>query len=322
MSAHIKIVSIGAAIQDIFLQGKIFAAHREDGNYVQEFELGSKNEIETITYDTGGGATNASVTFARQGLHSMYMGVVGDDIAGKAVLNALHRDGVDTSLVQYSSKAGTGTSVILLSPKGERTVLTYRGASKTYNISESSFHDVRADWFYISSLSGDFEALKTITKYAVTHDIKIAINPGRGELTDKKVFMELLPNFTLLSLNKEEMAGLFGGSSATELVQAASRHVPLALLTDGPSGSYVCDGKNIYKAGVYREVPVLDRIGAGDAFSSGFVTMIAKGQNIERALTFASANSTSVVGSLGAKTGILPESTRLHSMPIGVTKLS
>ncbi|HUC20063.1 MAG TPA: PfkB family carbohydrate kinase, partial [Candidatus Polarisedimenticolaceae bacterium] len=80
---------------------------------------------------------------------------------------------------------------------------------------------------------------------------------------------------------------------------------PYVVLTDGPKGSYASDGSSIYYAGQYKKVKVVDRLGAGDAFCSGFTAGIAQGWPIDQALTLASANSTSVVGSIGAKSGIL-----------------
>ena len=122
MSRAIKIISIGAAVQDVILRGRIFEPHREeDGDLVNEFELGSKNEVEAITHSVGGGATNAAVTFARQGLRSFYMGKIGDDVPGKVVLETLRQDNVDTSLVSYNKELGTGFSAILLAPNGERS---------------------------------------------------------------------------------------------------------------------------------------------------------------------------------------------------------
>ena len=322
MARDVKIISIGAAVQDVILRGRIFEPHRdEDGDKVNEFELGSKNEVEAITHSSGGGATNAAVTFARQGLRSFYMGKIGDDTPGKVILETLRQDNVDTSLVGYNRDLGTGFSAILLSPGGERTVLTYRGASSQYHLKETDFFNQTADWIYISSLSGDTAALKTIVKYAQKNDIKIAINPGKGELKEKKLLKEILPAISVLSLNKEEMAQLFPGETARELAVAAAGHVPLVLLTDGPKGSYACDGAKLYKAGVYEDVPVIDRLGAGDAFNSGFVTAIARGQTVEEALTLASANSTSVVGQIGSKAGILKASARLHDMEIKVSQL-
>lgn len=322
MTRDIKIISIGAAVQDVILRGRIFEPHRdEDGDHVEEFSLGSKNEVEAITHSTGGGATNAAVTFARQGLRSFYMGKIGDDVPGKVVLETLRLDNVDTTLVGYNKELGTGFSAILLAPNGERTVLVYRGASNDYHLKEANFFNQTADWIYISSLSGDSEALKAVVKYAQKNDIKIAINPGKGELKEKKLLKELMPAFSILSLNKEEMGMLFSGETARDLAIQAAKHVPLVLLTDGPRGSYACDGAKVYKAGIYEDVPVIDRLGAGDAFTSGFVAAIAKGQTIEDALTLASANSTSVVGKIGSKAGILHHSARLHDMPIKASEL-
>lgn len=319
---NIKVISIGAAVQDVILRGRIFEPHREeDGDLVAEFELGSKNDVEAITHSTGGSGTNAAVTFARQGLRSFYMGRIGDDVPGKVVLDVLRHDDVDTSLVDVSKDLGTAFSAILLSPGGERTVLTYRGASSRYHLKESDFLNQTADWIYVGSLSGDMAALKTIVSYARKHGIKVASTPGLGELKQKAAFKELLQDITVLSVNKEEMAMLFNGETAKDLAIQAAKYVSIAVVTDGPKGVHTCDGSKIYKAGVYEDVPVIDRLGAGDAFTSGFVAAIAAGQSIEQALTLGSANSTSVVGQIGSKAGILHHSARLHDMPIKVTSV-
>lgn len=316
-----SIISIGAAVQDVFLQGKLFTAHREHGEMVQEFDLGSKNEIEGVIQTTGGGATNAAVTFARQGFHSAYMGRVGKDIAGRVVLEELKKDHVNTALVGYSDTVGTGYSTLLLAPNGERTILTYRGASSHYGLHKADFQHVEPDWFYVSSLSGDFGSLEVIMKYARKNRIKVAINPGKGELANKTQFKEFLPDISILSVNKEEAAKLFPGETADELIRAAAKHVPYVIITDGPKGSIATDGKHVYKAGMYADVKVIDRTGAGDAFSSGFVAMLAAGQGIEKAIIFASANSTSVVSKIGAKAGILNRQEHLHAMPLVIRAL-
>src|SRR5690606_5438231 len=188
----------------------------------------------------------------------------------------------------YSETYGTGYSTILLAPSGERTILTYRGASAKYELTQKHFQNVKPDWFYISSLSGDIEALETIVAYAKKHNIKIAINPGQGELRSRG-FRGLLPNFTILSINKEELESLFGTADLYTLMSKANKEIPIVVVTDGPKGSYVIDGEYIYKAGMYEDVRVEDRAGAGDAFHSGFVAMIAQNESVEKAITFGSA---------------------------------
>jgi sugar/nucleoside kinase (ribokinase family) len=90
----------------------------------------------------------------------------------------------------------------------------------------------------------------------------------------------------------------------------------MVVVTDGPKGSYVIDSEAIYQAGMYKDVKVVDRAGAGDAFSSGFVATIAKGGSVPDAITYGSANSTSVVQQIGAKAGILRNSNNLVSMKV------
>lgn len=315
------IVAIGAAVQDVFLEGKIFRPQKEHGELVNEFELGTKNEIDGVTISTGGGATNASVTFARLGLNSWFMGRIGEDIAGRVVLESLADEKVNTSLVWASKELGTGYSTLLLAPSGERTILTYRGASLVFQLQTTRFKSVKPDWFYISSLSGDIESLETIVAYAKKRKIKIAINPGKGELKERVRFKKLLDDFSILSINKEEMEELFGTADLFTLLKKANEHVGIVVVTDGPRGSYVIDGSKIYKAGMYKNVKVIDRAGAGDAFCSGFVAMIANGKTIEEAITYGSANSTSVVSKIGAKAGILHTSRGLDSMKIQTTNL-
>ena len=320
--ADTKILCIGAAVQDVFLQGKIFKPHKEeDGELVEEFVLGSKNDIEGVTISTGGGATNGAVTFARQGLHAMFMGKIGNDIAGKIVLDDLHENGVDTSLVEKLDSVGTGYSCLLLAPNGERTILTYRGASIHMDFTKQDFHDTEADWLFLTSFAGDFEALQKVFAYAKSKNIKIAMIPGKDELKEPAKLKQFISHLELIGGNKEEFMMLFAGQTLEELVCEANKAVHYVVCTDGAKGAVAADRWHIVKAGMYKDVEVIDRTGAGDAFASGFVAMIASGESLEKAVTFASANSTSVVTKIGAKAGILGLHEHVHDMPLEVREL-
>src|SRR5436190_8291037 len=93
---NVKILTFGAATQDVFLMGKALHARRDvrSRDYVEQFPLGAKIDVERVHFDTGGGATNAAVTFARQGLDATFVGKVGHDPAGAEIVRALRRDGV------------------------------------------------------------------------------------------------------------------------------------------------------------------------------------------------------------------------------------
>ena len=312
-------LSIGAAVQDVFL------SHSDEFKPVVEnphesfmkLELGAKIDVNQINFTTGGGATNAATTFARQGLHSIFMGTIGRDPAGEAVLADLNKERVNVAHVSYSETYNTGYSVLLLAPTGERTILTYRGASTHYDIKNFDLSELgHVDWLYVSSMAGSMEVIDKLFQQARELDIKIAFNPGKNELKQTEKLKGLLEDVEILSLNKEEMQMIVEGQTSEELARHGTHYCPVVIVSDGPRGVVATDGKTVISAGIYEDVPVTDRTGAGDAFGSGFVSQWAQGASLKDAIVFASANSTNVVTKIGAKTGILEEDVQLHDMPL------
>jgi sugar/nucleoside kinase (ribokinase family) len=323
MTKDIHIIAVGSASEDVYLSGSAIAAvcNPVTNECVEQFPLGAKIEVERMVYGTGGGATNAAVTFSRQGLHASFAGKIGKDPAGEEIIRVLTEEKVSTEHVSYDDTIGTQFSTILLNETGERTILIYRGASHNHKVEDYDAATMHADWMYISSLAGAMDVLEHLVNHAHHMGIKVALNAGEAELKQKDRLQALLPKLTVFAQNKEEMSELFEGDTCEELARSATKTIPFVVVTDGPNGVVASDGKKIYRGGMYEDVPVVDRLGAGDAFSSGFVAMIAKGEGIEQAITFASANSTSVVGVIGAKPGILYEDAKLHSMPIEITDI-
>ena len=322
MHSDTKIITFGGGSQDVFIEGKALRAKRDvrEHDYVETFPLGAKIDIEKTTFDIGGGATNAAVTFARQGFNIGYVGKIGRDPAGSELLRVLQRENVDTERVVYDKKLGTQYSVIMLSPTGERTILVYRGASHSLTQKDVAIRTLEADWFYITTLDGNFPFLTKLLNHAVAHGIKVALDPGAKELEQPKKLKALLPMVTVLKANAEELATLFGGDNLKDTVTIAAGNCEYVVGTDGPHGSYAVYDNTLYRAGTYQKVKVIDRTGAGDAFGSGFVAALAQGKILEDALTLGSANATSVVTKVGAKAGIL-RTGRLARMRIEISDL-
>lgn len=315
----IKIITIGAAVQDVFLSNsdEFKPVSDQPANEVfMKLEMGAKADVNNINFSTGGGATNAAVTFTRQGINAEFMGTIADDPAGQAVLADLDKEGVGTKYVSYTDRHHTGYSVLLLAPSGERTILTYRGASTHFNSKDFDVSKADADWLYLSSMAGDMTVLNKIFTTAKKQNIKIFFNPGKGELKQTDKLKGLLEDVDVLSVNREEAKLLVNGDSLDELIRRLMHLVPMAIISDGPNGVIASDGKTIVRAGMYEDVKVIDRTGAGDAFGSGFLSYWAKGKSLKDSIVFASANSTSVVTKIGAKEGILQKDTKLHSMPL------
>lgn len=318
MSGHIKILTIGKATQDVFLQSDEFDPHTEGKVAYTHLPLGVKMEVDKVTFSTGGNATNVAVTLARQGIDASYMWTLGFDAASKIIMHELNTEGVHTAYVAQKDKYQAGYSAILIATNGERTILNYRGVSTDAHGMDLDFSAIeKADWVYPTSLAnGGLGLLKKIVDHAEKAGAKVMLNPAGPELAEPEKLKELLKSVDILCVNKEEMQKLVHGQTTEELVRHGLSLVPVVIVSDGPNGVAASDGKTIVKAGMYEDVKVIDRTGAGDAFASGFLSQWVQGKSLAESIVFASANSTSVVQYIGAKPGILKKGVKLHDMPI------
>lgn len=313
-----KILTIGKATQDVFLQSDEFDPHMEGEIAYAHLPLGVKMEVSKVTFATGGNASNVAVTFARQGLPVEYMWTLGYDPASETVLRDLDHEGVATHRAVRKEHYQAGYSTILIATNGERTILNHRGVSTDAQGIDLDFDAIaEADWVYPSSLAnGGIELLRKIVDYAEKNDTKVMLNPAGPELAEANKLKALLESVEVLCVNKEEVQMLVEGEDLEELVRHALHYVPVVIVSDGPNGVVASDGKTIIRAGMYEDVKVVDRTGAGDAFASGFLSQWAQGRSLKESIIFASANSTSVVTKIGAKPGILHKGAKLHDMPI------
>lgn len=315
-----RIVSLGAALQDIYLidHDDLVATQIGETAIFGKVLVGSKVDIDKISYEVGGGGINSAITFARCGHEAIFMVNIGRDSAGAAIVRALDREGVDSSYVNFLERKTTGTSIILLDSKsGERTILTCRGASEQFgNFSEHDLDMMQPDWLYVTTLRGDMDTLGRFFQHAKELGTKIMFNPGVRELENISELTKLLKYVDILNVNKSEAAKIVPGVILTELLYHLNGYVPVAIITDGPMGGIAGNGTEVYRFGIYADVRIKDATGAGDAFGSGFLAAIANGKSFRSALIFASANSTSVVSKMGANKGILTGRESLHPMPI------
>jgi len=317
MSSTPKLLAIGKASQDVFLQSsKDFQPYEHRGVQYEQLPLGKKIHVDSVDFTTGGNATNVAVTFARQGLRSMYAWTIGTDNSSHAILTDLDNEGIDTSGVIQDEQHRTSYSTILLAPTGERTVLNYMGTPIRDDSVPFDMAVVEsADWLYLSSINNMTLLDKLVTK-AVQHGVKIMMNPSGAELEEASKLRSILEDVEVVAVNKEEAQLLVAGETLEELARHLTHYCKVAIVSDGPNGVVATDSHTIVRAGMYEDVSVVDRTGAGDAFGSGFLSQWAMGASLKDAIIFASANSTSVVTKIGAKAGILHKNASLHDMPL------
>lgn len=296
------VITIGTVTKDVFLrvpEDKIC------------FEPGSKTDIGAPMYAVGGGAANAAVLFARQGLKTAALFRAGADREGNDIIHDLKKEGIEC----WDSRAhetSTGHSTIFLFPSGERSIVVYRGASETMPLEIIPFTTLKAKWVYIAPSHISVSVMEKIINHCYCQGIAVAMNPSRFYLEQKaKRLKPLLNQINVLIVNRDEAVYLTGMPREREkdiFARLDALIDGIAVMTDGPRGAWISDGKQIYQAGIFASKKVIDRTGAGDAFGSGFVAGMAMKENIEYALRLGSANATSVVETMGAHTGALTRS--------------
>lgn len=326
------IISIGSATRDVFIKpegSKSLDTKDFTTGQALCLGLGSKNKISKLVFASGGGATNAAATFAKQGLKTACIGAVGDDLNGQDIINELKGIGIDIGYFQKHNDDYTAYSVILVSESGERTILSYKGEGQHLDVNQISFDKLQTKWLFLDSLGGHYDLLEKSVMWAVENNIKLATNPGGGELAHGlEKLKPLLKHFSIVSMNQEEAAGLSGvdfnppAGGEEKIFKFMDGIIDgIFIMTKGHEGVVVSDGKNIYSAGV-PDSPIVERTGAGDAFSAGFIAEYIRtsaptpggrgsdrsvGGDISKAIQFATANASSVVTQFGSKAGILKE---------------
>jgi ribokinase len=309
------IITFGSATQDINLKSKAFKVTKDDKDSVTGegicLALGSKIDVEGIKFTTGGGGTNVAATFAKQGFKTAFCGVVGNDEAGKQVLDELKRLKVDTSLVLKTKEKATNYSVIVSSEGEDRTILAYRGASDLLDKNKIPWNKIKTKWIYLAPLSGLLcEAFEDIVNFAFENKIKIAVNPGNSQLSlPVENLQRILKKIDVLILNQEEASFLTKISfrEESEIFKKIDQMCPgVAIMTKGGDGVVVSDGKYIYSAVPNPERKIVDTTGAGDSFAAGFLSdYIRYNGDIEKGIQLGLANSEANLREVGAKTGIL-----------------
>lgn len=325
MAFFYDVVTIGSATRDAVAKSKAFAVVTNKGRGIEEslvLPLGSKINIDRLFFGTGGAGTNTAVTFARQQFKTAAIVNVGDDIRGQEIKNELKREGVTMRFILTDPALFTGYSIILEPPSGERVILRHRGANDGLRGSCIPFSQIRTKWLYLTSLSGDTSILKGAVRLKKKYGTRIAWNPGGVDLA--LGFKKLAPFLNMMDVfivNQEEAAGLLGipYKNVEKIFKKFDDIIDgVAVMTMGPKGVYVSDGKTLWRVGIYKEKSVVDRTGAGDSFGSGFVSGLMRrsptGKKINAAwsdgdilyaLQLGSANATSKVEHLGAKAGLL-----------------
>ena len=296
------IITIGSASIDIWVKSHYEVAHVKNHLDIG-FRKGAKILADKFQITTGGGGTNTAVAFSRLGLKTGYIGSIGNDTAGKIILDDLKKEKVD--FLGSIKKMSSGHSVVLAGV-GDRTILAFKGANNMLSFSDIP-KNLNSKWIYAGTMVGkSFNTELKFLKLMKSKGSKIALNPS-SYLTSKGLnkLNSLLSIIDILILNKEEAELLTREKKLSKIFSKLSRfNFQAVVITNGSKPVFAQNDLKIYNQGVGNIHPV-DTTGAGDAFGAGFLYGIMKGNSMKRSLYFGCKEAHSVLRHIGAKNNLL-----------------
>jgi fructoselysine 6-kinase len=237
----------------------------------------------------GGSTLNVAVGLARWRVPSAYVGAVGADPGGQAVLSALAAHGVDRNRVRVDARHPTAVTEIALEEGGERRFERESYAiHEIYAPSDDDWDFVaRARFIHASRLAQHLDRLRSLGRNGArtSYDFSAAALPAG------------LDGLELVFVPHDRLRpGADPTESAVELVE---RGCACAVITLGAEGSVAATATESAVVAARPLDAIVDTCGAGDAFIAAFIAARLAGKPLEARLEAgaqAGAEACSILG--------------------------
>ena len=303
------VVSVGNAKIDEFLSIHKATQHLRLNKDTNELciKSGEKITVDKCDFLLGGNAANVAVGLSRLGLNSSICVEIGDDEFSQKIIKALTEEKVNIDLLKQSNGQPSSFSVIL-NFQNERTIFSEH-IRRAHNF---TFDDIKTKWIYLTSIGNEWKnAYKNVTDYVLQSKCFLAFNPGTLQIeAGRESIVNVLSITNILFVNKEEAVEILNMkyeilNIKEVLIKLQKLGPKIVVITDGDNGSYAIDEKGqIFMHDIYK-TRVVEKTGAGDAYSTGFLAAILHGLSIKDAMAWGALNSASVIEKTGAQAGLL-----------------
>ncbi|HXX84776.1 MAG TPA: 5-dehydro-2-deoxygluconokinase [Casimicrobiaceae bacterium] len=304
------------------------------GRFAVDFyaqQIGARLEdVTSFAKYLGGSSANTAFGCARLGLKAALISRVGDDALGHFLLEAISREGCDVSHVSTDPSRLTGAVVLGIKDKDTFPLIFLRENCADMAIEEADIEEpfiAQARALLITGTHFSTEYIDRISNLALDrarkNDVRTVLDidyrpvlwglakRGDGETryirsdTVTAHLQRILPKIDLAIGTIEEFNIAGGGTDIMKSLQAV-RAVSRAVLVvkRGALGCAVIDGpvpQSLDQAfnGRGVDVEVLNVLGAGDAFSSGFLSGWVRGEHYDACARYANACGALVVSRHG-----------------------
>jgi len=310
-----KIICIGHSTVDIFMDVPSAHLHEWHGQQKEMCLLwGTKYEAESLHVAIGGNAHNVAQGLTKFGIDTALFSAFGEDVFGSYARESIQRSGLSTAFLQTVSQTNVST---ILNVKTDRTLLAFH-SDEACEFSLELFQEQSPQWIFLTSFaySTHADVHHTIQTYKQQHpEVMLAYNPGGAELREGQVYRETLPYVDLLVVNLEEARMIVNdvpeGNTATTadlLVMLSERVAGSVVITAGGDGAYGFDRTNMYHQDPFP-TELVEKTGAGDAFTSGLIGGLMSGVSFDQALRWGAAQSAAAIKVPGSSAGLLDKET-------------
>jgi len=229
-----------------------------------------------VKYAAGGSAANSMIGLSQLGGIAAFSGKVGMDEHGTIYRKKLEELGVKACLGQ--GDGATGSSLVLVSDEGDRTMNTFLGMSQDLQANDIDKEVMQSSkYMYLTGYLWDTDAQKkTVMQTLVeakNRGIKVAFSLSDPFCVNrhKNDFIKLLQEYvSLVFCNQEEIFTLLDTLFTQDALKIISQWVETIVLTLGEKGALISHcGEIIYIDPL--TVKVIDTTGAGDAFAGGYL---------------------------------------------------
>jgi len=260
-------------------------------------------------YFPGGSAPNTMLACAGLGTTSLIAGKIGQDEFGDIYLRQAEKFGVLSGLVQGCGP--TGSSIILVTPDGERTMNTHLGICREFSENDVDAGKLsQSTFFYFTGYMWDTESQKAAIKKAISiakeNNVQIVFDVADPFAVDrnKDEFLIMIEkDVDIVFANYSELAILFDSENVDSSVDELMKIVHRAGIKLGEKGSLVLDdGKKHHLPP--QPISAIDSTGAGDMYAAGFLTALAKGYSTKRAGEIGGLLAEKIIQQSGAQFGI------------------
>lgn len=245
----------------------------------------------------GGKGANQAMAAAIFSDNVKIIGMLGNDIAGKALYKKMEAKGVDVSCVEFCDTP-TGNALINVDDNGRNTIVVYPGANHqlTPEVARKHREVIEQADLIMMQLEIPLDTVREVADIAYEAGVPILLNPAPAQKLDR----ELLHKVTYITPNETELLRL---ANALETYKGAhilrDMGVNNIIVTLGSRGCYV-KTDNIEKRVESFKVNAIDTTAAGDSFSGALAANLAKGIDFYEALQIANATGALTTTKLGA----------------------